>query len=626
MAQEIYNEGRVVGFSAWEIFYREAIANNVPPEDIPDEHQWLTAMIGSGASMILKVPSGTTVGVHDYELPNGSNLTAAGVVIASPFIGDCDWDSNMWAKKVTSYGALIKNNNSGYPSSTNVPTDLPYKDSEYTECVAEFVKITDGIVFTKAAIWNDAVNPLPKKDINPDFNNSSTVVRLYVSAVPEHDVKILLSGFNNKRILQAVSGYSTGNGGGSADLTNNNWKDGGMLGPEIIPWASKIVFSVPSSAFNNTTNSVTRTIPAGASVDSKTVTSGSYSIHLTDLQNEQITTNPLIDFNSINLTEYYTTHSFSGSPTIQNNVSDITAVGDSSYNILYAWYPGVSSSTLNSLTFAKIFPPALYAARVTSTGTQTLVPLDTAAPGTVKCFKDSTQATNYTTVMPDNYAIYHDTVNNSFSFIYGGNTYPVNGKVEYLTAPKVQITAGSTSAKVLAMSNSSNQDYATTGTAGTIQSSDTQSQNLKWDDLLTALTTNKSIDIVGTRLHALSEELTEHPDHNNLHTIGMTTSDNVDYIGARWFMINPDNTKSAAAAPNTWVGTNSVWVTSGVDSTDNTRYVNLNNGESPATVHLGANYVEFRDTTYNGNAIRLYICRYNPGNTGIPVGSIGIGW
>ena len=85
MAQEIYNEGRVVGLSAWEIYVKNALSDGVLPENIPDERHWLSNMIGSGASMILKVPTGTTEGVHDYVLPSGSELAAAGVIVASPF-------------------------------------------------------------------------------------------------------------------------------------------------------------------------------------------------------------------------------------------------------------------------------------------------------------------------------------------------------------------------------------------------------------------------------------------------------------------------------------------------------------------------------------------------------------
>ena len=74
------------------------------------------------------------------------------------------------------------------------------------------------------------------------------------------------------------------------------------------------------------------------------------------------------------------------------------------------------------------------------------------------------------------------------------------------------------------------------------------------------------------------------------------------------------------------MGTNSVWVESGVNDTSD-RYIKLDSGETPATIRVGKHYIELRDNTAQDNqVIRLYICRHNPGNTGIPVGSIGIGW
>ena len=159
MGQEIYNEGRIVGLSAWEIFAKNAEANGVDPHDIPTESQWLTAMIGAGASMILRVPANTQKGVYEVDLPLGSNLSAAGVIIANPFMGTCNWDnSNKWATMVTSYSPLIKNISGAgnYPTSTNVPSDPNYGSHQYDDirnCVTEFAKITDGIVFTKGATW-----------------------------------------------------------------------------------------------------------------------------------------------------------------------------------------------------------------------------------------------------------------------------------------------------------------------------------------------------------------------------------------------------------------------------------------------------------------------------------------
>ena len=308
MAKEIYNEGRVVGLSAWEIYVKKALGDGVLPENIPDERHWLSNMIGSGASMILKVPTGTTEGVHDYVLPSGSELAAAGVIVASPFLGECVWDTDTgsWATKVTSYSPLILNEPGQDKSPSADGSIVPYSDTysnlTYASAVAEFVKITDGIVFTRNAKWIPTGN-VPEKDLNPNFNDSAAVVRLYINSDVNYDIYILLTGFTNKRILQGLSGYARAEGGvsvgGSTDTTNNHWENGGMLGPEIMPWASKIIFTVPSSTYN-LANSLTRTIPSDDEYEAKTIDGFVFK----DVT-ATVKANSFIDLNSIDITDYY---------------------------------------------------------------------------------------------------------------------------------------------------------------------------------------------------------------------------------------------------------------------------------------------------------------------------------
>ena len=50
----IYNEGRVVGASAYEIYVRNFYAND-PNSTPPTERTWLANMFGSGSAMILKI-------------------------------------------------------------------------------------------------------------------------------------------------------------------------------------------------------------------------------------------------------------------------------------------------------------------------------------------------------------------------------------------------------------------------------------------------------------------------------------------------------------------------------------------------------------------------------------------
>ena len=604
MPQEIYNEGRVVGLSAWEIYKRYAEGQDVTPENIPSESKWLTSMIGSGASMVLKIPNHTNAGILDIPLPGASNLSAAGVIVANPFLGECAWDDSndyAWATKVTSYGDLISNvsGEGNYPTSASVPSGT-YDPSTYSDVLSNYMKITDGIIYINNATWiqtpdESQGNPgIPFVDINPNFNESSTVIRLYISDQLDADVCIILTGFTNKRILQGLSGFAVLDNitqhsiGGSADVLNNDWADGGMLGPEIIPWASKIVFSVPSSLYN-LANTLARTVPLGASdkyIDDK--------IHIRN-SSATVKTNSFIDFDSIILTEYYDIQSYTVSPTLEENVTNMVLGGKNSYNSIVALYPGMTAAKIAAATdTSMIFPPAIYAAQVTSTGTQTLVPLDTAAPGTVKGFSDSVQAYNYTVQMPNNYSVYYNNVTNTFSFVTPGDSNPTHwagtAKLEYLTAPKAQITAGSTTAKFIALTDSNNNDYSTNGQSAVISVG--PANNLVWNNLLEALTSNASLDVLGIKLHNLGNELT------SSNTIGITNS--VDEVGANKFTIT---------------GSNSVNMTA--TTSNGTNFATLGTNQS---IKSGTNFIEF------SNGLRLYISASDPGTTNVPVGSIGIGW
>lgn len=608
MAQEIYNEGRVVGLSAWEIFVKDAINRGIAPEDIPTEQEWLNAMLCKGHSTILKVVSGTTAGVHDYPLPTDSSLTAAGVILGSMFIGTCEWDTSNYAKKVTSYGPLINNISTSSPTSSSVPYNTASKPYEtFKDSIVEFVKIYDGIVYTKKANWIQTPDGDPYKDIDPNFANSDSVVRLYLSETLNADVYILLSGFEDKTFLNGISQWATNDGGtsagGSTDTRDNinNWTNGGMLGPQVIPWATKIILTVPSSAYTLSTN-ITRTIPSDTTYgDGEEIDIEGIKIH--NYQDFRSNATAFIDFDSINLTDYYTVRSLTSS-TLRERISDVNFGFTTSYNSMIAWYPGMSAAQINAAisaeSNAKFFPPALYAVKVTAKNTQTLVPLDVAAPGTIKCFNTAEEAYNYTQILPNNFAVYYNSSNNTYSFVKKGdnnvNNWFSSAKVEYLTEPKAVIKTNSTTTKFIALNNSSGIDYGTTGAGGVLTNSDGSSRTLIWNDLLTALKDNKAINILGTRLTSFATELKT----NN--KIGVDTINNpIAEVGATKVTIAP--------------GANAVSFTSTTNLT--TKLATLGSGTS---IKSGTNFIEF------SNGLRLYISTSNPGNTNVPVGSIGIGW
>lgn len=605
MAQEIYNEGRVVGLSAWELYMREALGEGVSPDLIPNERQWLSSMIGSGASLVLRIPSGTTKGVHDFELPPTSNLSAAGLIIASPFMGNCEWSSANWATKVTSYSSLIYNDTSDSPSDDGsyVPYNEDYSETECASVVSQFMKITDGIVYTKNANWINTEST-PKKDIDPNFNSSTTVVRLYINSDISSDVYVMFTGFTNKRILQGISGHavlSEGvSAGGSVDTAHNNWADGGMLGPEIIPWASKIIFTVPSAAYH-IANSLTRTIPSDSEY---TMPSGGLNIDGISINenavNGDINPSSILDFNSINLTDYYTVHNKMSSVLSENISKGSFELGDS-VNAITAWYPGMTAAKIEAASHSadpdnsQFFPPALYAIQATYAGSQYLVPLDTAAPGTVKGFTNSDDAFKYHQLLPDNFAVYYNAENNTVAFVTNSadpKDWPGTAKLTYLDpAPRAQIAVGDVSAQFISLTDSSNVPYDTSGSGSDLVIG--PNNKLTWDILLSALTTNKSVDVLGSKLRTLGTELTES------NTIGITNK--ITESGANKITVTGESPVSITATSNL-----------------TTNLATLDNGQS---VKLGTNFIEF------SNGLRLYIENgEGPGTTNVPVGSIGIGW
>lgn len=600
MGQEIYNEGRVVGLSAWELFAKIALSNGIPEEVIPNEKQWLTAMLGSGSSLILRVPSGTTKGILDCQLPSDSNLSAAGVVIASPFMGQCEWDDiSNFATKVTAYGTALNTSGVNPPDENNdLPADESYNNAIYKNCVSEFAKITDGIVFTRNANWVDT-NGVPEKDIDPNFNESSTVVRLYISSDINQDVAILLTGFHNKRILQGLSNFADTQGvGGSCDTANNDWANGGMLGPEVIPWASKIIFTLPNSAYN-LANSLTRTIPADTQY---TIPEGGLNIGGIVIKenaiDSEVKPNSFIDFNSINLTDYYSVNSVSGS-TLTEDISDVALGISDSYNELVAWYPGMTAAKLGSNVTAKgdFFPPALYAAQIDASGSgKILVPLDVAAPGTVKVFKTDTEASKYIENLPNNYAIYHNTETNAFTFAISGassSDWPGLSKLVYTTAPQVTLTVGNTSANLISLTDANGDAYDTTGSAQNPITVGPEN-NLTWKDMLDGLKDGKKLDILGAKLHNLGTEL------KTSNTIGVTNA--VTKSGSQQFVLDP--------------GSNQITVQ---------RSGNLAQLNSGKSIKVGDEYIEFTGSGSGRSSLRLYISSSAP-TSGMRVGDIGIGW
>ncbi len=130
MPRQLWNEGRVVGYSAYEMYVRHALETD-PNHEPVSERQWLASMIAMGSSMLLKIDPDDEIydNLHyrDIQFPSDSRLCAANTILASLFIGEgISSDDSPWCTKVTSYGPLINNTAESSPNGTVEPDgDIP---------------------------------------------------------------------------------------------------------------------------------------------------------------------------------------------------------------------------------------------------------------------------------------------------------------------------------------------------------------------------------------------------------------------------------------------------------------------------------------------------------------------
>lgn len=243
MAQEIYNEGRVVGLSAYEQYVKQAIELD-PNSEPASEREWLASSLAMGSSMLLKITTFRDSGVHyrDIPLPPNSRLCAANTIIASFFDGDGNFSGNSeWADRVTDYGQLISNTSSSSPSGSNVPIKSLSGLSDTTVSkMLNYIKLADGIVIQPGTWTNtDADKNPPRKDLSPNLAEVP-IVRLLFTGDITTEFNVLLTGFTNRVVVQGTSGIDTSTNTASP-------QDGDFLGPAAFPWSAKITFTTPSA-------------------------------------------------------------------------------------------------------------------------------------------------------------------------------------------------------------------------------------------------------------------------------------------------------------------------------------------------------------------------------------------
>ena len=338
MSKTIYNEGRVLGQSAYEEYVRQ-LKSVDPTFDVCTEREWLAASLGMGSSMVLRVPKGAgqLVGsdmyMYQVEVPVGSHIGAGSSVLASYFYGECEFDDRGWATVVTDYGSLISNTEQSSPQDEatsvtvesvpvgniegelSLPTTPDMSTIEYTtqhKRLNEYVKIVDGLVI-QPGYWKKANVNSPYKDFTPDLSKSP-VVRLTFMEPITNDFYVLLTGFTNRSILRGTSKFDFG-----ATETENK-QDGDFLGCEAYPWACKIQF-VSS--------------PAVDYLFKSSIRSGSRNVKVETYQDNpliKITSNNLLD-TSVYSRQANTTTSTSGQDSFGNPITVWEGTNDPKY-----WY------------------------------------------------------------------------------------------------------------------------------------------------------------------------------------------------------------------------------------------------------------------------------------------------
>lgn len=476
---QIWNQGRVVGYSAYEVYVKQHISENDPADSPPaSEREWLASSLATGVSMLVKIPVDTVEGSHyiDIQFPTNTALCAANTIIASIFIGDAQFASNGWATKITDYGYLISNNSISSPANGDIgPTgDIPTQTiddwpKEKRDQLREYMKVIDGIII-QPGTWSDNGSKPPQKDFAPNIG-SYPRLRLFLSDKIETEFSILLTGFSLRAVVQGTTGLDT-------SINTEHPQNGDFLGPATYPWSNKVIFCVPTAFINYFMfDKYHRKIPM-------------------DGEELKVDETAIIDMKSTDPGSYYIDNHTNSS--IDYEVTAIS--GDSSILTVYQR--------------DKIFPPALYGTLTDDVGNSKLNPIDTTAPGTIKLFPDDdgTKGTQFETNIPNNYAFMRGNdyvvkqIDDTQSVVPVSDDTIDNAGDDTNTVYRSIGTSGKHITKSVSLTDPSGLDLSLTGSSGIITLSNA-TDNLTWQQLLAALGTDKSLNILGEELQEIKQQL-----------------------------------------------------------------------------------------------------------------------
>lgn len=399
MPSNIYNEGRVVGYSAYEVYVRHCLSED-PTIEPASETEWLASSLAFGASLLLKVSADSTSGFHwrDFLLPEKTNLCAANTIIGSFFIGEGEFGSytvgdntystSPWASKVVKYGSAIRNDNTASPSGTissqqlssSIPKVGTNLSDDDIQRLGEYAKLVDGNILASGT-WTNSTSGSPKKTFSPDLGDRSMVRLLFADKV-EHDFWLLLTGFS-------LSGVVRGETGIDSSVDTDSPQDGDYLGPATFPWSNKILLSVPPAFL-------------------KYYYDSGYIRRINNGPSAEVKSHAIIDMATTNPKTYYEDEN--------NGVSDSQVP----LTITKLRIASDDAAILTVYQRSSLFPPALYGVKAIAEADDTstenkLNPLDTVAPGTLKLFQNLQDADAYEqtkkfeTQIPNNFGFYRNT-------------------------------------------------------------------------------------------------------------------------------------------------------------------------------------------------------------------------
>lgn len=587
MPSELWNQGRVVGLSAYEVYVNQTLSED-PNAEPASERQWLASSLAMGSSLLLKINPNQITQIADtvtgkpyyiftVSLPATSTLCAANTIIANLFVGEGGYTnsegnvaSDNFATYIKEYGPLFSNttNYTNIQSNSNITSNAAgfrnYKTQLRTD-ILNYSYIVDGLVI-QSGKYVDAYNDdttitgnSPK--VIPDFDiNDVPFIKIWFNKMPTASFEILLTGFTIRTVVNGETGLDN-------QIFTPYYTDGDFLGPGAFPWANKIVFSTPTSAINQ------------YFIDK-------YERKIANEANfTQVEDTPVIDMKSTDPGDYYKINYTNAR--ISDNVKDFNTMGD-------------GSAVLTIYRKSEIYPPALFGTYVTKTGQNYLNPIDVVAPGTVKSFPNSTSQTlqDYQDTYPGTVAISKNddgtisTLDSTGKLVPAASVSHINFKTSSSTTTgsgAIAVVSKAGNKKEVSISagpGGSETPYVMDNPPNTVLA--TNSDDIYWAALLNALANNKKIDVLGSNLKNFKAGLTSTGSNTNLD---------------RNFTANKLISKG--------------------DITTDSGNITTSSG----ILHTGKEYIEFNSKTANGSpaTLRLYITGTPPSGN-IPDGSIGIGW